>query len=189
MEVTALLAAWRKGDDEALERALPHLYDDLARQARRRLAGEVAEHTLDTRDLVHEAYLRMSAQRRGSWQNRAHFHAIAGSMMRRILIDHARRKRARGGRGNHVELEETGLVAAARGHDLVALDGALDALAATQPELARLVELRFFGGLDHAEAARVLGVSEPTVRRRFRLAKAWLYRELRGGAGEDHAAD
>ncbi|MEM8960142.1 MAG: ECF-type sigma factor [Acidobacteriota bacterium] len=178
--VTDLLAAWRDGDDEALEQALPHLYSELRRLASRRLMGEDVGHTYETRDLVHEALLRLSGQRGFTWQGRTHFLAVAGRMMRRILIDHARKKRARGGRSNHIELNEAVFAAAARGGDLVALDDALEALADHDTELAQIVEMRFFGGLKHEEIAEVLGVSEPTVRRRFRLAKAWLYRKLRG---------
>lgn len=183
-DVTGLLAAWRKGDDEALERALPRLYAELRHLAHKHLANESPGHTLDTRDLVHEAYLRIENQRRFAWQNRSHFLAVAGRMMRRILIDHARRKQVRGGRENHLELNEAALVAVARGMDLVKVDDALNELARTDEELAQIVELRFFGGLRHAEVAEVMETSEPTVRRRFRVAKAWLYRELRGKAND-----
>ncbi|MCP3957386.1 MAG: sigma-70 family RNA polymerase sigma factor [bacterium] len=180
-DTTALLAAWRRGDDAALEQALPHVYSELRRLAHRHLAGEDSGHTFESRDLVHETFLRLDGQRGFQWQNRAHFFAVAGRMMRRILIDHARRKRVRGGRQNHVELDEVDVVADLRGMDLLALDEALEQLAEADAELARIVELRFFGGLRHAEVARVLDVSVPTVQRRFRLAKAWLYRKLRAG--------
>ncbi len=179
-DLTALLDDWRRGDDAALERALPIFYAELRRLAALHLVRESPGHTLQTRDLVHEAFLKIRDQRHVEWQNRSHFLAIASRMMRRILIDHARRKRVHARAAERIELEEGPLAAFQRGVDLLALDLALDRLARVDETLARIVELRFFGGLKHREIAVVLECSEPTVRRRFRAAKAWLYRSLRG---------
>src|SRR5262249_38872975 len=140
-------------------------------------------HTFETRELVHEAFLRLVDQRQVDWQSRSHFFAIAARMMRRILVDHARRRGAQrhGGDVRQLVLDEVPDLAAGRGADLVALDEALGELAQLDEELARVVALRFFAGLDHDEIAALLGVSNPTVRRRWRLAKSWLYRRLAGG--------
>ncbi len=180
LDLTALLDDWRRGDDAALERALPMLYAELRRLASLHLVRESPGHTLQTRDLVHEAFLKIRDQRHVEWHNRSHFLAIASRMMRRILIDHARRKRVHARAAERIELEEGPLAAFQRGVDLLALDLALDRLAGVDERLAQIVELRFFGGLKHREIAAVLECSEPTVRRRFRAAKAWLYRSLRG---------
>ena len=182
--VTGLLADWRAGDEQALERLMPLVYGELRRLAGRYLGRERREGlTLETHDLIHEAFLRLVDQRRVDWQNRAHFFAIAARMMRRILVDHARRHGAlrRGGDVRPLVLDEALDLAAGRDAGLVALDDALTELAQVDEPLARIVDLRFFGGLDHDEIAALLGVSNPTVRRRWRLAKAWLYRRLAGG--------
>ncbi len=179
-DLTALLADWRRGDDDALERAMPFLYAELRRMAACHLVRESPGHTLQTRDLVHEAFLRIRDQRHIEWQNRSHFLAIASRMMRRILIDHARRKRVRAQAVERIGLEEGSLAAVQRGVNLLALDQALDRLAEVDRTLAQIVELRFFGGLKHREIAVVVECSESTVRRRFRAAKAWLYRSLSG---------
>ncbi|MEM7586664.1 MAG: ECF-type sigma factor [Acidobacteriota bacterium] len=179
-ELTELLDEWRRGDDVALEQALPELYAALRRLAGRHLANESPNHTLETRDLVHEAFFRLNDQRHVAWNDRTHFLAIAGRMMRRILIDHARRRQVRARAAEKLELDESPLAAAHRGVDLLALDLALDRLAETDRGLAQIVELKFFAGLKHREIAALLGSSEPTVRRRFRVAKAWLYRDLSG---------
>lgn len=178
--VTRLLVDWQAGDDRALEELMPLVYGELRRLAGRYLDREREDHTFETHDLIHEAFLRLIDQRQVDWQSRAHFFAIAAQSMRRILIDHARRRAAHrhGGDLCRLALAEVADLAASRGEDLVALDEALTELAREDEGLARVVELRFFGGLDHDEIAALLGVSNPTVRRRWRLAKAWLYRRL-----------
>ena len=186
IDFTSLLSVWRLGEDAALEQAMPAVYNELRRLAAWHLNREDVGHSLDTRDLVHEAFLKIERQRGVEWQSRSHFLAIAGRLMRRLLIDHARKKKGRAGDREKVELEEQALVAAQRGADLLALDRALEKLQAEDEDLAQIVELRFFAGMRHHEIAEVTGKSEPTVRRRFRLAKAWLYRELRA-AGSDAA--
>jgi len=185
--VTQLLSAWRAGDERALEQLMPLVYGELRRLAGRYLNRERAGHTLETHDLIHEAFLRLVDQRQVDWQSRGHFFGIAAQMMRRILVDHARRRGAhrRGGDVRQLVLDEMPDLAVSRDEDLVALDEALTELAAADEPLARIVELRFFGGLDHDEIAALLGVSNPTVRRRWRLAKAWLYRRLSGEAPPD----
>jgi RNA polymerase sigma factor (TIGR02999 family) len=184
-DVTLLLARWRDGDDEALEALASLVYHELHRLAGRYLNHERPGQTLQTHDLIHEAFLRLIGQRHVDWQNRAHFFGIAARMMRRILIDHARRRSyARHGGGRQVALDALPDVAAGGDAGIVAVDEALTELMEVDEELARIVELRFFGGLQHDEVAAVLGVSNVTVRRRFRIAKAWLYRRLsaRGAA-------
>ena len=181
-DVTQLLARWREGDDQALEDVLSLVYGELRRLAGRHLNHESARRTLQTHDLIHEAFLRLVGQRHVDWQNRAHFFGIAAQMMRRILIDHARRRSSgkRGGKLRLVVLDEVPEIAVKSDAGIVAVDEALLELAQVDAELARIVELRFFGGLEHDEIAMVLGISNVTVRRRFRLAKAWLYRRLSG---------
>ncbi len=181
-DVTLLLGEWRGGNQDALQALLPVVYDELRRLASRYLSGERRHHTLETHDLVHEAFLRLVGHHRIDWQSRAHFFAIAASTMRRILVDHARGRDAskRGGDVRKIVLDETPEPAAVRDADVIAVDEALEALAEVDAELARIVELRFFGGLKNAEIGEVIGVSGVTVRRRFRLAKGWLYRYLRG---------
>ncbi|HEV8580452.1 MAG TPA: sigma-70 family RNA polymerase sigma factor [Thermoanaerobaculia bacterium] len=180
--VTRLLLAWRGGDERALERLIPLIYGELRRLAGRYLSRERAGHTLETHDLIHEAFLRLIDQRQVDWRNRSHFFAIAAQMMRRILVDHARRRgyRKHGGDVRRLMLDDVPDLAIQRDMGLVALDEALSELAEVDGELAKVVELRFFGGLDHDEIAAALGVSHPTVRRRWRMAKAWLYRRLAG---------
>ena len=179
-DVTGLLLAWRTGDDEALARLTPHVYDELHRLARRYMRGEHARHPLQTTALVNEAYLRLVDARRVGWQNRAHFFAVAARLMRRILVDVARRQRfqKRGGGVQHVSLADGFELAAPVDADIVALDEALDELARLDPRKARVVELRFFGGLSLEETAEALSVSTDTVGRDWRAAKAWLAREL-----------
>ncbi len=187
-DVTSLLVAWRSGESAAAERLFGAIYDDLRRVARHHLARERSGHTLDTTALVHEAYLRLVDQTRVDWAHRAQFFAVASRVMRRILVDHARRRRAakRGGVRQPVSLEaldagdlRDGTLAAERAGTLVAVDEALTRLAAEQDRLARVVECRFFGGLSDAETGAVLGVTERTVQRDWAKAKEWLYRELR----------
>ena len=181
--VTALLQAWRAGDEQALAAMMPIVHDELRKLARRSLAGERPDHTLQATALVNEAYLRLVDLKRIQWQDRAHFFAMSARLMRRILVDHARARRynKRGGGVRPVSLDEALHVAANAERDLVALDEALAALAATDERKARVVELRFFGGLTIDEASAVLHVSPETVGRDWRLAKAWLARELGRG--------
>jgi RNA polymerase sigma-70 factor, ECF subfamily len=181
-DVTLLLARWRGGDDEALDRLVSLIYHELRRLAGRYLSRESASRTLQTHDLIHEAFLRLIGQRHVDWQNRAHFFGIAAQMMRRILTDHARRRSyvKHGGGLRLVVLDDVPDGAAHGDAGIVAVDEALVELGAVNPELAQIVELRFFGGLEHDEIAALLGVSNATVRRRFRIAKAWLYRRLSG---------
>lgn len=193
-DVTALLQAWSQGDAGAGEQLVPLIYDELRRQAARHLRREKRrDHTLRPTALVHEAYLRLAGQRDAAWQNRGQFFAVAAQAMRRILVDHARRHRAvkRGRSWCRLSLDEVarrGLAAAAPPDlDLVALEDALVELAALSPQKARLVELRFFGGLSLEETADVMGVSPSTTSREWRLARAWLFRRVTGGRGEASA--
>jgi RNA polymerase sigma factor (TIGR02999 family) len=181
-DVTLLLAKWRRGDDQALDALVSLVYNELRRLAGRYLNHESAGQTLQTHDLIHEAFLRLIGQRHVDWQNRAHFFGIAAQMMRRILTDHARRRSSgkHGGGVRRVVLDEVPDIAAQGAAEIVAVDEALVQLNEVDPELAKVVELRFFGGLEHDEIAEVLGVSNVTVRRRYRVAKAWLYRCLSG---------
>lgn len=189
-EVTRLLVAWGEGDEQALLALIPLVYDELRRRASARLRRESSDSTLQATALVHEVYLRLVDQNRVGWRGRAHFFSIAALMMRRIVIDHARRRRyaKRGGGAVRVPLEEapeTTDGGVAEAPDLLVLDQALHELAEVDSELARLVELRFFGGLTSREIGAVLGVSVPTVTRRWRLARAWLYHYLREDRGKD----
>lgn len=179
-DTTQLLIDWRGGDRTALERLMPRVYDLLRQQASQYLRAEREGHTLQTRDLVHEAYLRLIDAERVDWRSRAHFLGIAAITMRRILIDHARRRgyAKRGGGADRVSLDDTPELAARRVPEIVAVDEALAELAALDPQLAKLVELRYFGGLTAGETAQVLGMSAATVGRRWRVAKAWLYERL-----------
>jgi RNA polymerase sigma factor (TIGR02999 family) len=178
-EVSTLLRAWTEGDRSALDKLTPIVYDELRRLARYYLKGERPGHTLQTTALVNEAYLRLVDYKHMQWQDRAHFFAVSAQLMRRILVDHARRHNLKRGRGvQHVSLDEALLVGTARSADLVALDEALQALARLDPRKAQVVELRFFGGLSVEETAEVLKVSPVTVMRDWSTARAWLYREL-----------
>ena len=182
--VTRLLHQWKAGDRDALDRLIPLVYAELHALASRQLAGEWRQGRLQTTAVVSEAYLRLMGQR-ADWQDRAHFFAIAAQLMRRILVDHARRERRakRGGSSIPVALDET-LAPPAPVLDVVDaldLDRALEKLDGIDPDAARIVELRFFGGLTIEETAAALGVSAPTVKREWAVAKGWLYRELTGG--------
>jgi len=179
-EITQWLIAWSDGDEAALERLIPLVEAELHRLARRYLAQERAGHTLQTTALVNEAYLRLIDWRAVSWQNRAHFFGVSANLMRRILVDFARRRPhlKRPGEARQVSLDEALEVSPERSADLVALDDALEALAALDPRKGQVVELRFFGGLSVAETAEVLQVSPVTVMREWNKAKAWLYYEL-----------
>jgi len=178
--VTDLLVAWGGGDATALERLLPLVHDDLRRLARHQMHGERAGHTLQTTALVNEAYIRLIDASRVQWQDRTHFFAMSARLMRRILVDHARSRKAqkRGGPLRALSLEEALLISPERGSDLVALDDALKALAAFDARKCQVVELRYFGGLTAEESAEALQVSRETILRDWRLAKAWLLREL-----------
>jgi RNA polymerase sigma-70 factor, ECF subfamily len=182
-QVGELLRAWSDGDTSALERLTPIVYDELHRLARRYMRGERPGHSLQTTALVNEAYVRLVGYERMQWQNRAHFFAVSAQLMRRILVEHARRHNLkRGGGVPHVSLEEAALVGGNRAADLVALDDAMNTLAQLDPRKAQVVDMRFFGGLSVDETADVLKVSPATVMRDWNTAKAWLYRELAGGA-------
>jgi RNA polymerase sigma factor (TIGR02999 family) len=178
--VTSLLLRWRSGDGEALEALLPLVYGELKRLAGLYLSRERSDHSFETHDLIHEAFLRLVDQQQVDWRNRAHFFAISAHVMRRILVDRARRRHAakHGGHLRPLRLDEVPDLATCAGAELVALDGALTELEALDPTLSKIVELRFFAGLEHDEVAAVLGVSNPTVRRRWRMARVWLYRRL-----------
>lgn len=182
-EVTRLLHALSAGDTSALEHLTPLLYGELRNLARRQMRGENANHTLQPTALVHEAFLRLVGQREVAWQNRKHFLSVAAQVMRRVLVDHARRRRAgkRGGGGSGVGLSVApGAIAGSGGDplDLIALDQALARLAELDSRQARIVELRYFGGLSVEETAHVLDLSPATVKRDWQFAKAWLVREL-----------
>ena len=179
-EITGLLRAWSDGDTTALDAIIPLVYDELHRAAHSYMAREAPDNTLQTTALVHEVYLRLTGARAVAWQDRAHFQAVCASLMRRILIDFARARTSqkRGGSAAHLPLDDAILVSNSPRVDLLALDDALQALAAVDERQARVVELRFFGGLDVRETAAVLEVSPETVHRDWRLAKEWLQREL-----------
>lgn len=178
--VTQLLRGWSSGDHAALERLLPIVYDELRRLARREMRREDAAHTLQSTALVNELYLRLVNQRRASWENRAHFFAVAAQLMRRILVDHARGRAAakRGGKSPHLSLSDAADLGSAPAFDVLAIDRALTRLAELDPDHARIVELRFFSGLSVDEIGHVLGRSPRTIDREWRLAKAWLYGQL-----------
>jgi len=179
-EFTQLLKKAQDGDRESLDRLLPLIYDELRRVAASQLQRERADHTLQATALVHEAYLRLLDQREVDWQNRAHFFSIAAEMMRRILVNYAVRRQTqkRGFGAAQISLDEAGGVSDEKDFDLVALDDALRQLAEYDPTQARVVELRFFGGLTIEETAEVLGISDSTVKREWRMAKAWLKTKL-----------
>jgi RNA polymerase sigma factor (TIGR02999 family) len=179
--VTELLRAWSSGDEAALDRLVPLIYEELHRIARRYLDRERPGHSLQTTALINEAYLRLADARSVSWQNRAHFFAIAAQMMRRILVDHARSRQnlKRGGSVQRVSLDAAFAVSRGRSAELVRLHDALTALSAVAPRQGQVVELRFFGGLNIQETAQVLKVSPDTVMRDWKFAKVWLLRELR----------
>jgi RNA polymerase sigma factor (TIGR02999 family) len=179
--ITQLLIDWGKGDQAALERLMPLVYSELRRLAGNYLRRERAEHTLQPTALVNEAYLKLVDQRNARWQNRAHFFGIAAQLMRRILVDHARQRQAekRGG-ADQQRLSITSAEALVKQPeiDLLALNEALDELAQMDPQQSRIVELKFFGGLSIEETAEVLGISHATVERDWKLARAWLRRQL-----------
>jgi RNA polymerase sigma factor (TIGR02999 family) len=180
-EVTQLLRAWNDGDQTALDKLMPLVYAELRRMARQYMDRQRAGHTLQTTALIHEAYLRLVDQQASPWQNRAHFFGVAAKAMRCILVDYARSRHAvkRGGAFHPVSLDEAAVISAERVAELVALDDALESLAAFDLRKSRVVELRYFGGLTVEETAEVLHVSPETVARDWRLARTWLLREIR----------
>jgi RNA polymerase sigma factor (TIGR02999 family) len=184
---TELLLAWGHGDARAFDQLVPLVHDELRRLAKRYMARERPDHTLQATALVNEAYLRLIDLKQIRWQDRAHFFAMSARMMRRILVDFARARRndKRGGRAPKIPLDEAIAVSKEAGQDLVALDEALQALAVVHPRKCDVVELRFFGGLSLEETAEVLRVSVDTVKRDWRFAKLWLLKELRQGPGAE----
>jgi RNA polymerase sigma-70 factor (ECF subfamily) len=182
-DISMLLRAWSDGDQGALDRLTPIVYEELRRLARRYMNRERAGHSLQPTALVNEAYMRLVDYQRMQWQNRAHFFAVSAQLMRRILVEHARRRNLkRGGGLQHVVLEEAAAVGSDKTANLVALDDAINALERLDPRKAQIVEMRFFGGLSVEETAEVLKISGVTVMRDWSTAKAWLYRELSSGA-------
>jgi RNA polymerase sigma factor (TIGR02999 family) len=180
VEVTELLQDWSRGDPEALERLIPLVFEDLRRMAARMFQRESDAHTLQPTALVNEVYLRLMGQRQMQWQNRAQFFAVASMIMRRILVDHAKRRGAakRGSGVASVPLDETLAAPGLKDIDVLALDQALTRLGEIDPRQLQVVHMRFFIGLDHGEIAEVLGISETTVKREWKTAQLWLLREL-----------
>jgi RNA polymerase sigma factor (TIGR02999 family) len=178
--VTQLLADWRNGNDAALTELTPLIYEDLRGLAHRYMSGQRADHTLQTTALVHEAYLRLADQTNPNWQTRAHFFAVAARAMRHILVDYAKRYRSqkRGGGGVKIELDEAALVSPEESKEIINLHEALESLATLDARKAKVVELKYFGGLNYDEIAEVLKISPVTVRRDWEFAKVWLYAEL-----------
>jgi len=181
-EITQLLAEWSEGNQAALDKLYPLVYNELRRLAHGYLRRERKGHTLQTTALINEAYLRLVDQKQVHWANRSHFFAISAQIMRRILIDHARRYdyAKRGGGAQRISLDEAAVVAKERARELLMLDEALNGLAKIDPRRGRVVELRYFGGLNNEEIAAVLKISENTVTRDWNMARAWLYQELSG---------
>lgn len=186
-QLTVLLNAWGGGDQAAMEKLAPLISSELRRVARHYMRGEREDHTLQATALVNEAWIRLSESAGANWNDRTHFFAAAARMMRRILVDSARARRAakRGGSLPKVNLDEAAPFGAAHDHDLVALDDALEVLAKVDPRKVRMIELRYFAGLSVEETAEILKVSPRSVKRDWTLAKAWLSRELRRGAGAE----
>jgi RNA polymerase sigma factor (TIGR02999 family) len=189
--VTQMLIDWGKGDHDAPHRLMPLVYDELRQLAQHYLQRERADHTLQATGLVHEAYLRLVDQSTTTWQNRAHFFGVAAQVMRRILVDYARSHRAekRGGNWDKLAFDEALAPSSERSVDLIALDDALKDLGALDPRQSQIVELRFFGGLTIEEVGEVLDVSPRTVKREWRMAKAWLRREILSDEGSDAGAN
>lgn len=181
-DITQLLQSWSQGDHSAIDKLMPLVYEELHRLARRYMSDERPSHTLQTTALVNEAYLRLVDSSQAGWQDRSHFFGACAQVMRHILVDWARSRKAlkRGSDAPPLQLEEALAVIDGPGTDLVAIDDALAALSAVDARKGRVVELRFFGGLSVKESAEVLEVSEETVQRDWRLAKSWLHRELSG---------
>ena len=180
-EITRLLLDFSNGDREAMDRLLPLVYQELRRIARQHLRREYENDVLCTTELVHEAYMKLVDQTRTQWRDRAHFYAVSAQAMRRILVDHARARKAdkRGGGQVHLLLDDVGELAVSRAEELLVLDEALTRLAAFDERLGRVVECRYFAGLTIEETAAALDVSPSTVKQDWNLAKAWLYREMK----------
>lgn len=189
-DVTLLLSALTRGDEDAASKLIPVVYDELRRLAGSYMRRERVDHTLQATALVHEAYMKLVEQRSVNWQSRAHFFGVAAQLMRRILIDHARghSRQKRGGEQQKVSLDEALIFSEQQAAELLAVDDSLNQLAKTDPRQAKVVEMRFFGGLSVEEAAEVLGVSPKTVKRDWSVAKAWLYADLKERYGIDAAA-
>jgi RNA polymerase sigma-70 factor, ECF subfamily len=185
-EITELLAALESGNEGAMDRLVPLVYQELRRIARRQLAGQRKGHTLQTADLVNEAYLKLVNAKGAGWKNRAHFLAVASRAMRSVLVDYARRGAymKRGANPIRVSLSEADQVSEPKTAEAVAVDEALNRLAALDPRKAQVVELRYFGGLGVEEIAELLGTSSRTIKREWRWARAWLYREIGAGKAE-----
>ena len=182
-EISQLLRSWNDGNGDALDELLPLVYDELHRQAHRYLRREREGHTLQTTALIHEAYLNLIKQNRIEFQNREHFFAISANLMRRILVNYAnsRHRQKRGGLNEDLELNDSIMIATrSKDLDLLALDDALRRLAKMDEQQARIVELRYFGGLTIEETSEVMGIAPATIKRDWKLTKAWLYRELGG---------
>ncbi len=178
--ITELLVAWNEGDEDSIERLLPQVEAELRRMAHRYMKRENPNHTLQTTALVNEAYLKLIDQNRSTWQNRAHFFGIAAKVMRRILLNHARDKKAgkRGGGAVHLNIEEADILSNEKSAELIALDESLERLAKIDKLKSRIVEMRYFGGLSVKETAEVLGVSTSSVLLHWRMARAWLQNDI-----------
>ncbi len=179
-QITQLLSAWHDGDEFALERMMPLVYDELRVMAKRYMSSQPSGHTLQTTALIHEAYLKLAQDKEKRWENRRHFFGVAAQAMRHILVDHARSKHSekRGGREMLVSLEDAPVVSTERASEIIELDEALKQLEKLDPRKGRVVELRYFGGFSLEETADVLDVSVQTIARDWRFAKMWLLREL-----------
>jgi RNA polymerase sigma factor (TIGR02999 family) len=179
-EITQALQDWNDGKDDAHERLLPYVYDELKRQARYLMSRERSNHTLQPTALVHEAFMRLAKQTGIDWQNRSHFFGISSRLMRQILVDHARTHSAAklGSNPIHYSLDDVDIPVEDRAESIIAMNEALDHLAQIDEQQAKVVEMRFFGGLSNAEIAEALDISERTVLRELKVAKLWLYREL-----------
>jgi RNA polymerase sigma factor (TIGR02999 family) len=189
-DLTELLVDWRRGDQEALNKLIPLVYGELHRLASRYLRRERPDHTLQTTALVHEAYLRLVDENNENWRNRVQFFAVASQLMRHILVDYARSHNAakRGGNNVKISFDEAMIVSERRSWGLMALDEALNSLAAIDPAQSRVVELRVFGGLTVEETAEALGVSPRTVKREWSMAKAWLHRQISKACDAGHTS-
>ncbi len=181
-QITLLLVDWSKGDELALDQLMPLVYEELRQMARHYMRQQPAGHTFQTTELIHEAYLKIAKQEEHNWQNRAHFFGVAAQAMRHILVDYARSKtrQKRGGWQERVTFSEDAIVSTARSEEIVALDDALNQLAILDARKSRVVEMKFFGGLNIEEIAGVLKISPATVKRDWRFARTWLLRELAG---------
>ncbi len=180
IQITELLHNWSNGEEAAVDQLLPAVYEELRRIARRLMRGQSSDHTYQTTDLIHEAYLKLIDNDDKRWENRSHFFAVAARAMRHILVDHARAKQSqkRGGNARPVTLEETAIIAKNVSNEIVALDAALERLAKLDARKVQVVEMKFFGGLTNEEVATVLRMSPETVKRDWRFARTWLRREL-----------